>query len=525
MGLATILAENHRLRQQVAEQELCLAQQAESLAELKAKVEELIASNEDLAQRLELLRLKSAGRKNERDLDDKIIPLPFPNPVLTPPPRLPGKENKEEEEEEKESKPQKPRIRRNLAENSTLSKRKVECKVAPSASCQKCGGALKVFGTSTSYRLEWVPGHFETLVVERERCACPSCPSEGVMVAPDPGFALPRALCGNGLLARVLVDKFADRIPLNLQAKRMQREGLEISVSTLCDWVCGGARFLRPIVEAIRTRLMAGAWGQVDDTGLPVQDGVDGHLRKGRLWAFTDQKEVLYTFTGTKEGKHPATFLSTFQGKVLLADRGSEFNQVVLKKDLERAACWSHLRRYFFDCRTFHPAETKLALGTIRDLFSLEDGLVGAPLEVIRETRQRESRPLVEGLFAWMMGLSQSTRPKSLLGAALQYGLNGKEEFEVFLRRPEIPMHNNRSELALRGPVVGRKQWLFAGSEGGALAAADLFTVVESCVMQAIDCEEYLTDIFGRLDRHPVNRVHELTPLYWRLSRERSSPA
>ncbi len=182
--------------------------------------------------------------------------------------------------------------------------------------------------------------------------------------------------------------------------------------------------------------------------------------------------------------------------------------------------CWCHLRRYFFDARHHHPAEARLALGTIRDLFAIEGGLVGAPLEIIRETRDRDSRPLVQGLYDWILGPRLSTRPTSLLGEALTYAVNGRDSFFRFLDHPELPMRDNRSEFALRGPVVGRKAWLFAGSEGGAHAAATMFTLVGSCMLQGIDPWAYLADVLRRLGDHPVTKVHELTPLAWRLARE-----
>jgi len=538
MGIATVLAENERLRRELAavlvERESALAAALATrdalVAERDAQIVALKASNEDMAQRLELQRLKLSGRRNERHVEDANVPLPFVFSMPEPPPRRPGAEPEAEAAEAKAAKappnrgPKGRPARRNLGERTDRPVRKVRCAVDPAAACARCGGALRVFATAHTHRLEWVPGHFDILDVERERCACPACPSEGVLVAPPPSFALPRALCGNGLLARVLVDKFADRIPLNLQAQRMEREGETFSTATLSDWVLGGATFLRRIADAIDARLLAGRWLQADDTGFPVQDGTDGKLRKGRLWAVTDQQEVRYHFTDTKKGENPARFLAGFAGKLLLVDGGSEFNLAVAQRGLLRAGCWSHLRRYFFDARHHHPAEARLALGTVRDLFAIEDGLAGAELDVVREVRQRDSRPLVEALFDWILGLRLQVRPTSLLGAALTYAVNGREYFERFLSHPALPMHNNASELRLRGPVVGRKQWLFAGSEGGAHAAATMFTLVGSCMLQGIDPWAYTADILSRLGDHPVNKVHELTPLAWRLAREGAAP-
>lgn len=382
---------------------------------------------------------------------------------------------------------------------------------------------MKDLPDDVSWRLDWVPGHFERIRIVREKCACARCPGEGVLVAPEPSFALPRALCGNGLLARVLVDKFADGLPLHRQAKRMAREGVDLSTAVLAAWVIGGAKLLHIVVEAISKRLLEQKALQGDDTGFPVQDGTDGKLRKGRLWCYTDQQEVRYLFSDTKAGANPAKFLAKFSGEALLVDCGSEFNQVVRERGIERAGCWSHLRRYFFDARERHPVEARIALRLIRDLFAIEAAIEGANLDVIRDVRERESKPLVVAFFEWIAKLSTTVRPKSGLGEALRYARNNEDAFRVFLDRPELPIHNNLSELQLRAPVVGRKAWLFAGSEGGAHAAADLYTLVGSCILQGIDPLTYLTDVLARLPDHPSNRVHELTPLGWRLAREAMS--
>lgn len=532
MGLARNIAENQRLRallaerealienhvKLLAEREALLADQAKALADKDAQIEALKRSNEDLAQQLDLIRCKLAGRRNERYEDPRQTDLFV---VKEPPPATPTPDDTPPEPAEPQPKPKRGvQKRRNPADDTHLPKRKLSSKIDPCAQCPRCNRTLRVIGVSTSHRYEWVPGHFEVLQIDREQGVCPDCPSEGVLVAPGPPFALPKAMCGNGLLARILVDKFADHLPLNRLAKRMGREGVEFSVATLCDWVAGAAKVLQRIADAVGSRLLRSSWLQADDTGSPVQDGTDGKLRKGRLWAVTDQQEVRYHFTDTKEGKHPAAFLVDFKGKLLLVDGGSEFNLLVENLGLCRAGCWSHLRRYFFDARHYHPNEARRALGTIRDLFAIEAGLVGASLETRREVRDRDARPLVEALFAWIDGLSLTTRPTSLLGKALTYARNGRDSFFRFLDHPELPMHNNRSELALRQPVVGRKNWLFAGSEGGAHAAATLYTLIGSCMVQAIDPLEYLTDVLSRIADHPVNRVHELTPLSWRLARE-----
>lgn len=234
----------------------------------------------------------------------------------------------------------------------------------------------------------------------------------------------------------------------------------------------------------------------------------------------TDQQHAWYGFSDTKEGVHPVRLLEGFEGSLLLADGGSEFNQAVRELGLERAGCWSHLRRYFFEARQYHD-EAGLALGTIRDLFLIERDLQGRPPDEVLALRQARSKPLVDGFFKWVQGLSTLVRPGSQLAKAVTYARNQEKYMRLFLEHPQLPIHNNLSELMLRQPIVGRKNWLFAGSEGGAQAACTMFTLIGSCMLQAVDPMEYMVDVLDRLRDYPANRVSELTPRAWRLAREK----
>lgn len=489
----------------------------------RAQIAELTSELAEEKLKREILEAKLRAReeqRNERFVDDAAqLSLLAPKPV--PPVPDGGASDAEPDADEADAKAKpgagKPR-RRRLQDLTHLPHRTVRV-TASASNCGSCGRPLVKIGEAESFRIEWVPGHFERLDVVTDKCACSACPSQGVLSPPNP-FLLPRAMCGNALLARVLVDKFADHLPLNRQADRMAREGFEIATNVLAAWVVAAAskELLGRIVNAMANRLQAGNWLQADDTGFPVQDGVDGKLRKGRLWSYTDQQEVVFRFTDTKHGRHMVEELADFRG-ALLVDCGSEFNQVVREVGGERAGCWSHLRRYFFDARLHHPAEARVALRTIRELFLLERALVGETAERILEVRSSDSRPLVDALFAWANEVSQGARPKSLLGGAVAYARSHEASFRLFLERPELPMHNNLAELLLRGPVVGRKNWLFAGSEGGAHSAARMFSLIGSCMLQGVDPQAYLTDVMSRLPSHPANRVHELTPMAWRIAR------
>jgi transposase len=544
-GLAQILDQNELLRQQLAEARAQLALVSEAhrsaealslrladekarladekarLADEKALADEKLAvltqKAEALAQELDLIRMRLSRPRSERFVPgEHQVGLPFVADVPPPPRDL----QILADDDEAETKGPPPRTktpgRRRDLKASSLPTRRQKVSAPPDAACPACKGSLKVIGETLSRRVDWIPGHFVVSEIARDKCVCPACPDQGVL-APALPHLLPKALCANGLLARVVIDKFADHIPYNRQVSRMAREGLELDTQTLSAWGAAAADRIRPIFDAVVAEVLAGGHVQGDDTGMPVQDGQNGALRVGRLWAFTDQEQAFFAFTPTKHGEYPAALLKDFLGPVVLCDGGSEFNQATL--DRVRAGCWSHARRYFVDALDNHPTEAAVAIATIRDLFLIDRHLEGLGPEERLQIRETRSKPLVDAFFDWCRSMSTIARPASLLAKALNYALNQEAPLRVFLDYPLLPLHNNLSELLLRGPVVGRKNWLFAGSEGGAQAACVWFTLIASCRLQAVDPHAYLIDVMARLDDHPATRLHELTPRGWRQAR------
>ncbi len=521
-GLAEILDENARLRREMASLQAALTDSHSQLAARDAMLEAVQRKAEFLAHQLELAQLRHARPASQRYVPAEQDMLPFPAGI-SPPPRAPVVDPQSDDEatertaRRKRSGGKTPR-RRNRSNFADLPAVPVHCPAAE-ATCAGCGGPLKNLGTAESFRIDWIPGHFVVHDVTRDKCACPRCPDQGVLTASGP-YALDRSMAANGLIARALVDKFDDHMPANRQAKRMKREGFEVGSHTLSAWICAAGGLLKIVADAVRADLMMASALQGDDTGMPVQDGGNGALRKCRMWAFTDQEQVFYAFTESKAGKFPNELLEGFAGRLLLVDGGSEFNEVVRERNLDRAGCWSHLRTYFHKALEHHPAEAHLALGTLHDLFMIEREIWGSTAAEIVAVRDVRSRPLVDGFFEWVKALSQVQRPESILGKALKYAVNQESEMRLFLEHGELPMHNNLSELMLRQTVVGRKNWLFSRSEGGAHAAATVYTLIGSCKLQDVDPWEYLRDVLDRLLDHPANRVHELTPKNWKTMKQ-----
>jgi transposase len=523
-GLGEILEENTRLRDLVRERDGLLAAQAEQLAVLASKVEALETSNERFAQHFEFLEKRRQMAAAERMASvERQSPL-FDGLEVDAPPRDPELEKKGEGDEKTDGRTTAKHPRKGRRDVSALPfpRVKVEAPVHPST-CERCGGDRQLVEPRVHHRVGWVPGHFTVVETHQERCQCATCPKAELWTAPEPCL-LPGAMCDDSLLARVLVDKFGDHLPLNRQADRMTREGFAINENVLSGWVRQGAPHVRLLVSALRHEVAEDQTLLGDDSGFPVQDGEDGKLANGRLWVFTDRRQAFFAFSRTKAGEHPTAVLSDLgvEGVRLIVDGGSEYNQAVAALGLDRGGCWSHLRRYFFNATVQHD-DADHGLRTINDLFLIERkvaDLSDAERLVIRRER---STPLVDGFYTWVKAMVPKVRPGSKLGDAVGYAISQESRMRLFLAHGDVPLHNNLSELLLRQPIVGRKNWLFNGSEGGARAAADWFSLIASCRLQKVDPWRYLYDVFGRLLDHPSQRVHELTPLNWRLAVEKGT--
>jgi transposase len=518
-GLGQILEENSHLREMLRERDVLLASQAEQIESLKA-------SNELFARKFEFLEKRRQMAAAERlDAAERQSPL-FDGLEVAAPPRDPELEEKEGPEKGGPTKPDKrktsehPRKGRRNVSDLPFPRHTVEAPVN-ATSCERCGADRELVEPRVSHRVGWVPGHFAVVEVRQERCKCARCPKAEVWTAPEPSL-LPGAMCDDSLFARVLVDKFGDHLPLNRQADRMTREGFPINQNVLSGWVRQGAPHVQWLVGALRHEVAEAGTLLGDDSGFPVQDGTDGKLANGRLWVFTDRCQAFFAFSRTKEGEHPTAVLDALgvEGVRLVVDGGSEYNDAVAALGLDRGGCWSHLRRYFFNAAVQHD-DAKHGLRTIHDLFLIERQVADLSDAERLAVRQQRSAPLVDGFYTWVRALGPKVRPGSKLGEAVGYATSQEARMRLFLAHGDVPLHNNLSELLLRQPIVGRKNWLFAGSEGGALAAADWFSLIASCRMQRVDPWRYLYDVFGRLADYPSQRVHELTPLNWRLAVEK----
>lgn len=389
------------------------------------------------------------------------------------------------------------------------------------AACPVCRKALTLLGADSRKRVEFRPGHFYVLETVVETGICLEHPHESIFTPEGPEFIVPGGVLGNELVCKVIVDKHADGLPLHRQSKRFARKGVHLPDATLSRNVIATAAIARHIVDAMRDELLESPWLQGDATGFPILIGNLGHAHPGQLWVYSNGESAVFQCSMTKHGDIPREFLAGYRG-LWLADGASNYNAVASMPGVERGGCWSHARRYVFEARGEHVTAIE-GLGLIRDLFMTERTAMTLPLDERLAHRETFAAPIVAKIRVWVDQWREHDevvrRPKSAFATAVNYLHRQWAALELFLKRPEIELHNNRSELLLRGPVVGRKAWLFAGSPDGADASAVWFSLVASCMLQGMDPMAYLRDVLPSLGKRTRSEIRALTPVRWAAAR------
>jgi transposase len=396
------------------------------------------------------------------------------------------------------------------------------------SSATESAGTLRRIGEDICEMLEYVPASFKVIRHVRPKFACACC--ERIVQAPAPGRPIARGVAGAGLLAHVLVAKYADHLPLYRQAQIYAREGVALERSTLADWVGQAAVLLDPLVQALGRHVLAGVTVYGDDTPVPVLEPGRGKTRTGRLWTYVRDERpwaggappaVLFRYAPDRKGEHPRAHLKRFTG-VLHADGYAGFEGLYAGGRIREAACWAHVRRKFYDLyAATRSALAAQALERIGALYAIEADIRGRPPQVRREARQARAGPLLGQLKAWMQAQLTRVSAKSALGLALRYALARWEALEAYCEDGHIEIDNNAAERALRAVALGRKNYLFAGSDAGGERAAAIYSLIGTAKLNGLDPEAYLREVLGRIADHPVNRIEELLP--WRLA-EASAP-
>ncbi|MGC2463419.1 MAG: IS66 family transposase, partial [Steroidobacteraceae bacterium] len=406
--------------------------------------------------------------------------------------------------------------------------------------CLCCGGGrLRKLGESVTETLESIPRQWKVIQHVREKFTCRDC--EKISQAPAPFHVIARGWAGPSLLAMILFEKFGQHQPLNRQAERYAKEGVPLSLSTLADQVGAGCAVLDPILKRFEAHVFAADRLHGDDTTVPVL--AKGKTDTGRCWVYVRDDRpfggaappaAMFYYSRDRAGEHPQAHLATYAG-IFQADAYSGYNKLYEPDrkpgPILEAACWAHARRPFFAMADLAEKARRKAQGQtpgvisplameavrrIDALFEIERSINGQSAEQRRVIRQELSAPLVADLESWM----REQRPKlsggNDLAKAMDYMLKRWTAFTRFLDDGRICLSNNAAERALRGIALGRKSWLFAGSDRGGQRAAAMYSIIVTATMNDVDPQAWLADVLTRIAEHPVHRLDELLPWNWR---------
>ena len=399
--------------------------------------------------------------------------------------------------------------------------------------CPACGGKLRRIGEDVTETLDYVPGRFKVIRHVRGAFACRAC--DTVVQAPAPFHPIARGRAGPGLLAHIVVAKFDDHLPLYRQAEIFAREGVILQTSTLSGWVGATAAALMPLVDLLRREVIGhAAVLHGDDTPVPILAPGTGKTRTGRLWTYVRDERphggarppaAVFFASPDRKGAHPLAHLAGFEG-VLQADGYAGFNGLYERGRIVEAACWAHVRRKFFDVHAATgSAVAHEALERIGALYDIERDIRGKPPDGRRNQRQEHSRPLMQALRTWADATMAHLPGRSNLAGAFRYMLPRRDALTRVLNDGRIAIDNNPAERALRGVAVGRKNYLFAGSNRGAERAAALYSLIETAKLNSVNPEVYLRDALSRIADHPVSRLADLLPWAWSATKHTAQAA
>ena len=391
--------------------------------------------------------------------------------------------------------------------------------------CGDCGEEKVKIGEVISEQLEYISAKVFVRRFLQEKLACPTGCDASVITAEKPMQPIEKGLAGPGLLAHIATSKYADHLPLYRIEGIFARHGVEISRSTMCDWMGDLARLSRPLVELMRQRILLGRVIHSDDTTVPVQDV--GKTRKGRLWVYVGDEANPYNvfaYTPDRKKEHAQAWLKDYVG-YLQADAYAGYDEIYQSGKVFEVACWAHARRKFFDAKDKSPAICNEAIRQIRLLYDVEQEAKGKSPEARLKLRQEKSAPLLEKMASWLSEQRQQLLPKNPAAEAITYALNQWEALKRYTEAPFLAIDNNVAEREMRPVALGRKNWLFAGSDEGGRTAATLSSLIRSALRHGLNVEYYLRSIFAHLPGTKLSELHHLLPDQWKrdLAAETSS--
>ncbi len=410
--------------------------------------------------------------------------------------------------------------------------------VTNGCACPDCGGRLRYLDRDVAEMLEYVPGYFKVLRHVREKHSCVRC--SRIVQAGAPSRPIERGLPGPALMAHVVASKYCLHQPLYRQSQVYGFAGLELGRSLLAQWVRAGDRLLSPLVLAVRRHVLGGGHLHADDTPLPVLDPGRGRTRTGYLWTYVREERtwgsrappaVWFEYSPGRGGEYPRRHLHDYQG-VVHVDAYAGFNELfglfphrqrkaqAGPARLKRSLCWAHARRKLYEMHlALHSPIAAQSVERIDVLYAIEREIRGLDPEARLRERQTRSVPLLQELHTWLMSQLVRLPASSALAKAIRYTVKPRHwpALTYYCTDGRADMDNNAAERSLRDVALGRRSYLFAGSDAGGERAASMYTLIGSCKLNRIDPEAYLRYVFERIADHPINRIEELLPWNVRL--------
>jgi transposase len=389
--------------------------------------------------------------------------------------------------------------------------------------CPECGSHMRTLGEDVSEMLDYVPGYFKVLRHVRPKLACGRCAKVVQVAAPSRPIA--RGMAGAGLLAQVVVSKYADHTPLYRQASIYRRAGIELDRATLASWVREAGRLLEPLADAVGRYVRQAQKIHTDDTPVPVLDPGRGKTRTARLWTYVRDDRpagsqaapaVWYQYSPDRKGERPRVHLDGYSG-ILQADAYSGYYALYRDGQIVEAACWAHARRKFYDLFELDGSPiAEEALVRIKMLYAIEREIRGQMPAVRQSVRMTRAMPLLISLKAWLEQTLLQISVKSGIAKAIKYSLTHWQALTRYCEDGRIEVDNNSAERSIRPLVLGRRNYLFAGSDGGGESAAIIYSLIGTARLNDVEPFAYLRAVFERIADHPINRIDELLP--WRLT-------
>ena len=504
------------------------------ILEATAKIQDLEFIQLDLEHQIQVLKRCLFGSRSEKISPDELEALiteaaqEATDEILKAKrPDQPPAEAEEEQPETSESLPRgqrkaRPHGRNHLPEH--LPRRRIEHPIDPAQTrCPHCPGnpLLVKIGEDIREKLAKLPVQYEVQQHVYPKCVCKKC-HRGVVMPEAPDDSLKADIT---VVADVVVQKYGEHKPLYRQQQAFDRIGIPLTRQTLCDWVGWCSDQLEPVVRAMADHIRLQPLIQSDETPVRMQLR-NGQMQTARLWAYgLPWAEVVFDFRTDRSQHGPAEFLAGAKAQHIQADGGSSYTPVLSRLSMSHIACMAHIRRKIYEAREDAPAPSKQLLAAIQGLYRIEAQAkvdkIGLP--ALLELRSKESRPIFENVGKLLKSFEKMRPPKTPFGKAISYALNQWKAMERYLGVPEAEIDNNSIEHALRGVVMGRRNWLHVGGEVGGERAANLFSLTISCHRLKVEPYAYLCDIVPRLSSHPQREIWKLTPRGWRDSRAQAA--